>query len=92
MRRWSPSLPTYVSERATLTEFGELKGMVEALQAGGATKEELGEVASTAKSAATGADFQVLEAEVRALSSAAKAEAASSAERFRPLGRWCGVC
>ena len=79
------SVSTYVSERATLTEFGELKGMVEALQAGGATKEELGEVASTAKSAATGADFQVLEAEVRALSSAAKAEAASSAERFGRL-------
>ena len=76
------TVQTYVTERALRSEHDELKKSVELLTSAAATKEELEVVDGVAKAAAKGSDFQVLEAEVRSLASAAKAEAASSAERF----------
>lgn len=76
------SVQTYVTERALRSEHDELKKAVEQLTGTAATKEELEVVGETAKAAAKGSDFQVLEADVRALSSAAKADAASAAEKF----------
>ena len=76
------SVQTHVTERALRTEHDELKKMVDALQLSTACKVELEAVVAVAKAAAKGGDFQVLEADVRALSSAVKAATAENSERF----------
>ena len=76
------TLSTYVSERALRTEHEELAAALATLRDAAATKEELSTVEGIASAAAGGVAFTVLEAEVKALASSNKADAANNEERF----------